>query len=59
VLAVEPKIVGFKPGRGQWSFKGGKKRSTTSFGGEVKPPVSCRKTLRHVNGPYVYERDVS
>jgi hypothetical protein len=27
-------------------------RSTTSFGGEVKPSVPCRKILRHVKEPY-------
>jgi hypothetical protein len=28
---------------GRWIFKGYKFRSTTSFGGEVKPAVPCRK----------------
>jgi hypothetical protein len=37
VLGTEPKIRGFKPGRGRRIFKGNKIRSTTSFGGEVKP----------------------
>jgi hypothetical protein len=26
-------------------------RSTTSFGGEVKPAVECRKVLQHVKDP--------
>jgi hypothetical protein len=29
---------------------------TTSFGGEVKLSVPCRKILRHVKEPYRYER---
>jgi hypothetical protein len=52
VLATGPKVRGFKPGRGQWIFKGDKIRSTTSFGGEVKPSLPCRKILRHVKDPY-------
>jgi hypothetical protein len=51
VLATGPKDRGFKPGRGQWIFKGDKIRSTTSFGGEVKPSLPCRKIL-HVKDPY-------
>jgi hypothetical protein len=46
VLATGPKVRGFKPGRKRCFFKGEKIRST-SFGGEVKPSVSCRKILRH------------
>jgi hypothetical protein len=34
-------------------------RNTASFGGEVKPSVTCRKILRHVKEKYVYERDNS
>jgi hypothetical protein len=44
VLATGPKVRGFDPDRGRWIFKGNKKiRSTTSFGGEVKPSVPCRR----------------
>jgi hypothetical protein len=43
MFAVEPKVRGFKPGRGQWIFKGDKISSTTSFRGEVKPSVPCRR----------------
>jgi hypothetical protein len=32
-------------------------RSKTSFGKEGKASVSCLKILRHVKGPYEYERD--
>jgi hypothetical protein len=43
-LAIGTKVREFKPGRGQWI----QIRSTTSFGGEVKPAVPCRKILWHV-----------
>jgi hypothetical protein len=49
VLAIGPKVRGFKPDRGRWIFK---IRSTTSFGGQVKPWPPCRKILRHVKEPY-------
>jgi hypothetical protein len=59
VLATEPKVRGFKPGRGRWIFKGGKISDTTSFGGEVNPWAPCRKISWHGKGPYEYERDTS
>jgi hypothetical protein len=37
VLATEPKVRWFKSGRARWIFKDDKVRSTTSFGGEIKP----------------------
>jgi hypothetical protein len=37
VLAAGPKVHGFDPDRGRWI------RNTTSFGGEVKPSVPCRR----------------
>jgi hypothetical protein len=43
VLATGPKVRGFKPGRVRWIFKGDKIRGTTSFGGEVKSSVPCRR----------------
>jgi hypothetical protein len=52
ILAIGPKVCGFKPGRERWIFKGDKICSTTSFGGEVKPLVPLRHVikdlLRHV-----------
>jgi hypothetical protein len=42
MLAIGPKIHGFKPSRGRWIFKVIKVNSTTSFGGEVKPLIPCR-----------------
>jgi hypothetical protein len=38
VLAIGPKVRGFKPGRGGWG---------------VKPEVPCRKILRYVKEPCV------
>jgi hypothetical protein len=52
VLAIGPKVCGFRLGRGRWIFKGEKIRSTPPFGGEVKPPASYRKILRHVKEPF-------
>jgi hypothetical protein len=46
VLAIGPKVCGLKSGRERLIFKGYKIRSTTSFGGEVKPSAPC-KILRH------------
>jgi hypothetical protein len=44
VLATRPKVRGFDPDRGQWIFlRVIQIRSTTSFGGEVKPSVPCRR----------------
>jgi hypothetical protein len=51
-LAIVPEFRGFKPYRGRWIFKGHKNRSTTSFGGEVKSSVACRKMLWHIKGPW-------
>jgi hypothetical protein len=50
VLAIGPKVIVFKPSPGRWNFMGDK--SSTFFGGEVKPSVPCRKILRKVKGPY-------
>jgi hypothetical protein len=44
VLAFSTQVRGFKPGRSRRIFQGEKKiLSTTSFGGEVKPSVACRR----------------
>jgi hypothetical protein len=49
VLPIEPKVYGFKPGRGRWTFKSHKNpQHAPSFGEEVKPSAPCRKILRHV-----------
>jgi hypothetical protein len=52
MLAIRPKVCRFKPGQGQWIFKGDKSPSTTSFGGEVKPAVPCDKILWHDKNPF-------
>jgi hypothetical protein len=51
VLATRTKVRGFKFGRGQWIFKEKKIRSTTSFGGEVKPSTPCLTTLWNFGDP--------
>jgi hypothetical protein len=52
VLAIGPKVHRFKPGQGQWIFKGDKKiHSMTSFREEVKLSALCRNILRHVKDP--------
>ena len=38
-----PKFAGSNPTESRWIFQGEKILSTPSFGGEVKPSVSCRK----------------
>ena len=43
VLAFGTQVRGFKPGRSRRIFKGEKILSTPCFGGEVKPPVPCRR----------------
>jgi hypothetical protein len=48
ILAIRPKIRGFKPGRVDVFLRAIKFRSTHSSGGEVKPEVPCRNILRHV-----------
>jgi len=41
VLAFSTQVCGFKPGRSRRIFNGEKILSRPSFGGEVKPLVSC------------------
>ena len=43
LLAFSTQVRGFKPGRSHRIFKDEKILSTPSFGGEVKPSVSCRR----------------
>ena len=52
-LAFSTQVRGFKPGRSRRIFKGEKIHSTSSFGGEVKPSVPCRRfpaCKRSLNG---------
>jgi hypothetical protein len=48
VLAITPKIRGFKPADNDGFLRAIKICNTPSFGGEVKPSSPCRKILRHV-----------
>ena len=43
VLAFSTQVRGFKPSRSRRIFRVEKILSTPSFGGEVKPPVPCRR----------------
>jgi hypothetical protein len=59
-LPLDPRFAGSNPAEDDDLFlREIKIRSTTSFGGEVKPSVSCRKILQHVKDPYEYEGDTS
>jgi hypothetical protein len=58
VLAIGPRVCGFKQGRERWIFKGNKNSYHYFFKkGEVKPSVPCREILRHVKYPFRYDRD--
>jgi hypothetical protein len=48
ILAIGPNVRGLKPGRDDGFLGAIKIRSTTSFGGEVKPSTPFHKILRHV-----------
>jgi hypothetical protein len=52
MLAIGPKFAGPNPAEDFGFLRAIKIRSTTSFGGKVKPAVPYRKTLRHVKDPY-------
>jgi hypothetical protein len=47
VLAIGPKVHGFKPARGSGFLRTIKFRSTPSFGGEFKWQAPCCKTSQH------------
>jgi hypothetical protein len=47
MLAIGHKVSGFRPGQGRWILTALKIRSTTPFGREVKPSVSCFNTLQY------------
>jgi hypothetical protein len=53
-----PKVRGFKPGRGRWILRAIQIRSTTSFGGEEKLSVPCRKILQDVKEPFEVWRKI-
>jgi hypothetical protein len=56
-LATRPKVRGFKPSQRRWIFKGDQNLQYP-FGGEVKPPATCRKILRHVKDPCGVWREI-
>jgi hypothetical protein len=51
------RFVGSKPDENNVYLRAMQIRSSTSFGGEVKPSAPCRKILRHVKDPLRYGRD--
>jgi hypothetical protein len=51
-LPLDPRFEGSNPNEDDVLSRAIKIRSTTSFGGEVKPMFPCRKILRHVKYPY-------
>jgi hypothetical protein len=48
MLAIGPKVCGFKPGRCNGFLRAIKIRNTPFFGGEVKLGAPCRKIVWHV-----------
>ena len=44
-LPLSTQVRGFKPGQSRQDFQGRKILSAPSFGGEVKPSVSCRRFM--------------
>jgi hypothetical protein len=51
--------VGSNPAEDDGFLRAIKIRGTTSFGGDVKSLVPCRKISRHVKESYEYEKDNS
>jgi hypothetical protein len=47
-LALDPRFVGLNPAEEVEFLRAKKICSTSSFGGEVKTSVLCRKILRHI-----------
>jgi hypothetical protein len=58
-LPLHPRFAGSNPADDDEFLRELRIRSTTSYGGEVKPSVPCRKILQRVKEPYEYERDTS
>jgi hypothetical protein len=58
-LPLDPRLSGSNPAEDEGFLRAIKLRSTTYFGGKVKPSAPCRKILRHVKETCEYERDTS
>jgi hypothetical protein len=54
-LPLDPKFAGSNQVEDDGFLRAIKIRCATSFGGEVKPSVPCRKFIRYVTEPYEYE----
>jgi hypothetical protein len=56
MLATGSKVCGFQPGRDDGFLRVIKTRSTTPFGGEVKPEFPCHKMLWNIKTTWKYEQ---
>jgi hypothetical protein len=56
---LDPRFVGLNTVEDYRFLRAIKIRSTTSFGGEVKPSLTCGEILRHVKKTVECERDTS
>jgi hypothetical protein len=59
VLAIGPKVRGFRHDRGRWILKTIEIHSTTALGGEVKPSAHVVKFYGMLKIPAEYDRDTS
>jgi hypothetical protein len=57
VLAIGPKVRGFKPAESDGFLRAIEIRSTTFFGGELKPLAPYHKILWHIKDPLRYDGD--
>jgi hypothetical protein len=58
-LTSHPRLVDPNPAEDDGFIKAIKIQSSTSFGGEAKPSVLCRKIYGLLKNPTEYERDTS
>jgi hypothetical protein len=56
-LPLDEGFAGLNPAEDDGFSRAIKICNLTSFGGEGKPSVPCRKILRHVEKPCKYEKD--
>jgi hypothetical protein len=57
MIAIAPKVRGFKPAESDGFLRAIKIRSTTSFGEEVRRSTPCRKILRQGKNLLRHDRD--
>jgi hypothetical protein len=56
MFAIKPKVCSSNPAEDDGFLRAIKIRSMSSFRGEVKQAIICRKILRHVKIPTVWKR---